>query len=113
MGHIGGQLEPFSMGKMYRGRCCLSARNVGISFCSMLDYSQHALRYHFVGWHPGTMIEQEHFSVLTSTILHRPLYSNMVANLQNFTDFSCTCNVSIACVTEREEICSKASAEDT
>ena len=99
VGRTGGQLEPFSMGKIYRGRLCRSfARNAGISFSysySMLDYSQCASRYHFVGWRPGTMIEQEHFLVLPSTILHRPLYSNMAANLWSFRDFSCTCNGSI------------------
>jgi len=26
--------------------------------CSMLDYSQRASRCRFVGWHPGTLIEQ-------------------------------------------------------
>ena len=84
VGHTVGQLEPLSMEKMYRGCLCRSfARNAGISFsysCSILDCSQCASRYHFVGWCPGTTIEQEHFLALASTILHRPLYSNMAAN---------------------------------
>ena len=40
-------------------------------------------------------IEQEHFIVLASTILHKPLYSNMAANLQSF---SCMCKGSIPCM---------------
>ena len=84
-------IKQFSMGKVYRGHICHSfARNVGISFSysrSMLDYSQHASRYHFVGWCTGTTIEQEHFLVLASTILHSPLYSNMAANSRSFADF--------------------------
>ena len=62
MVHTGGQLELFSMGKMYKDCFCHSfAKSVGISFSSsysMLDYSQRASRCHFAGWCPGTMIEQ-------------------------------------------------------
>ena len=79
------------MGKMYRGcLCCLFAKNAGISFsysCSMLDYSQRALRYRFVGWRPGTLIEQQHRLVLASTSLHGPLYSNTVAVGTKFMEF--------------------------
>ena len=89
VGHTGGQLEPFSMGKMYRGCLCHSfAKNAGISFSwSMLDYSQCALKNCFVGWHPGTTIQQQHHLALASTILHRPLYSNIAAVGGQFTDF--------------------------
>ena len=45
------------------------------------------MRYHFAGWSPGTTIEQNHCLALASTILHRPLSSNMAAVGGQFTGF--------------------------
>ena len=79
------------MGKLYIRRLCRSfAKNAGITFsysCSMLDCPYRAMRYHFAGWSPGTTIEQNHCLALASTILHRPLSSNMAAVGGQFTEF--------------------------
>ena len=57
----GGQLELFSMEKMYRDRVCSSKAQTSDSrfsySCSMLDLPWHALRYRLVGWSPGTAME--------------------------------------------------------
>ena len=45
------------------------------------------MRYHFAGWSPGTTIEQNHCLALASTILHRPLSSDMAAVGGQFTEF--------------------------
>ena len=64
----------------------------------MLDYLQHASRIRFVGWHPGTTIEQYNTIniVLTNIILYivpctltwQPLEYN-----NGDYRFSCTCNM--------------------
>ena len=76
VGCTGGQLELFSMD---RGRLFhLFANNTGISFsygCSMFDYARAST--YFVGWRPGTPIEQLHHLALASTILRRPLFTTV------------------------------------
>ena len=57
----GGQLELFSMEKMYRDRVCSSKAQTSDSrfsySCSMLELPWHALRYRLAGWSPGTAME--------------------------------------------------------
>ena len=58
MGRTGGQLELFSMEKVYRDRICSSKAQTSDSrfsySCSMLDLPWRALRNHLAGWSPGT-----------------------------------------------------------